>query len=126
MITIENVIFLSEVEITANCSRVQWAEGLILLLTPAHPNNKDRWLMNYGVKAEAVALREKWMRENPNLERPAHWPPTPVDPDRILARQVAAGIWPSYAGGYLNGNYDTDPVLQAVLAGIKLGREQGR
>ena len=51
------------------------------------------------------------------------WMP-PEDPDLILARGVVAGFWPNYASGYLSGNYDTDPILQAVLAGIKLGREQ--
>jgi len=123
MITTENVIHLREAEVAENYTRMQWAEDLILHLPPRHAN-RDGWLMTYGVKAEAVALREKWLKSYPNEKRPSHWPSDPVDPDLISARKLSAEIWPSYAGGYLNGNYDTDPVIQAVLAGIKLGREQ--
>ena len=119
----ENVICLSEVEIIANYTRVQWAEGLILQL-PATHEGRNGWLMNYGIKVEADAFRKAWMRENPNLERPSHWPPEQVDPDLISARQVIAGIWPHSSNYYLSGKYDTEPVLQAVLAGIKLGRGQ--
>jgi len=116
----ENVICLSEVEIIANYNRVQWAEGLILQL-PATHEGRNGWLMNYGIKVEADAFRKAWMRGNPNPERPAHWPPESVDPDLILARQVATKHWPNAT---LLG--DSNYILQAVLEGIKLGKEQAR
>ena len=125
MITTENVICLSEAEVAENYTRVQWAEGLILLLPPQH-DSRNSWLRQYGVRTEADALREAWMRENPKLKRPAHWPLERVDPDLILARKLGAGLWPSGAYDYLSGKSDSDDVIRAAIAGIKLGREQGR
>ncbi len=54
----ENVILLSNVEIQSNHTRVKWAEGLIEQL-PSNHEGRNSWLMNYGVKEIAVALREK-------------------------------------------------------------------
>ena len=81
----------------------------------------------HGLEADALAFLARFdTGENPNLERPAHWPPESVDPDLISARQVVAEIWPYSSNYYLTGKYDGAPVVQAALAGIKLGREQAR
>jgi hypothetical protein len=51
-------IKLTAAEIQSNHSRQQWAEGLIDQL-PASHEGRNSWLMNYGIGAEAAALRKK-------------------------------------------------------------------
>lgn len=50
-------IKLSKHEIQSGLSRVRAAEGLILQLPKDH-DGRNTWLMNYGVREEAVAIRE--------------------------------------------------------------------
>lgn len=50
-------IKLSKCEIQSGLSRVRSAEGLILQLPKDH-DGRNTWLMNYGVREEAVAIRD--------------------------------------------------------------------
>jgi len=51
-----SVIKLSPAEIQSGVNRVKFAEGLIQQLPNTH-EGRNTWLMNYGVKEEAVELR---------------------------------------------------------------------
>lgn len=51
-------ILLTKCEIQSGLDRVRAAEGLILQL-PATHEGRNTWLLNYGVREEAVALRER-------------------------------------------------------------------
>lgn len=50
-------INLNQVEITSNYNRVRYAEGLISQLPKDH-DGRNTWLLNYGIKEEAVKLRK--------------------------------------------------------------------
>lgn len=45
-------------ELQSGLDRLKWAEGLILQL-PANHEGRNSWLLNYGIKEEAVKLRQK-------------------------------------------------------------------
>jgi hypothetical protein len=49
-------IELTAHELRSGRTRQDWAEGLIAQL-PAHHEGRNDWLMNYGHRAEAQALR---------------------------------------------------------------------
>jgi hypothetical protein len=51
-------ITLNKAEIQSGLSRVDWAEGLILQLRKEH-EGRNSWLLNYGIKEEAVNLRHQ-------------------------------------------------------------------
>lgn len=51
-------IKLNKAEIQSNLTRVEWAEGLILQLPKTH-EGRNSWLLNYGTKDEAEALRKR-------------------------------------------------------------------
>ena len=51
-------IRLTGAEIQSGGSRQRWAEGLIEQLPKDH-DGRNSWLLNYGVKEEAMKLREK-------------------------------------------------------------------
>lgn len=51
-------IALTDAEVQSRHDRQRWAEGLIIQL-PSHHDGRNSWLLNYGVGAEAQALREK-------------------------------------------------------------------
>jgi len=50
-------IKLTGVEIQSNSTRQNWAEGLISQLPKEH-EGRNNWLLNYGIKDEAVQLRK--------------------------------------------------------------------
>lgn len=56
------------------------------------------------------------------LARLAKYEP-PVVPDLVLAREICADLWPTYAKKYLSGYYDRTGTVQGAIAGIKAGRE---
>lgn len=49
-------IKLNAAEIQSGISRVHWAEGLILQLPKDH-DGRNSWLLNYGIREEAIQLR---------------------------------------------------------------------
>jgi len=54
----KQVIFLTKHEIQAGSNRQNNAEGIILQLPKDH-NGRNTWLLNYGVREEALAMRKK-------------------------------------------------------------------
>lgn len=51
--------------------------------------------------------------------------PPPIDPDLVLAREWFKGKYASI-GDPLKGDYDTEPTLDAYLAGLKASKAGGR
>jgi len=68
-------IRLSQAELQSGSSRVDWAEGLIEQLPEDH-DGRNSWLMNYGKKAKAQAIRDndnKARKDNGFTERDLVW-----------------------------------------------------
>ena len=60
-------IELNSAEIQSGHNRVNSAEGLILQL-PKNHDGRNSWLLNYGIREEAIKLREVWTKtHNENL-----------------------------------------------------------
>jgi len=56
-------INLNASELQSGYNRVSWAEDLIIQL-PIEHEGRNSWLLNYGRRAEAVAIRTAWEEEN--------------------------------------------------------------
>lgn len=54
----KDTIKLNKAEIQSGMSRVSWAEGLILQMPKEH-EGRNSWLLNYGIKEEAIKLRNR-------------------------------------------------------------------
>jgi hypothetical protein len=54
----QRFIKLNAAELQSGLDRIDWAERLILQLPETH-EGRSSWLINYGKKAEAQALRQK-------------------------------------------------------------------
>lgn len=93
----DDVIRLSASEVQSGHYRVRWAEGLIEQLPCGH-EGRNSWLMNYGVKEEAKALREGrqlgWdeQTQSATLAHAAKVEPAPAEERVTLyVRQFASG-----------------------------------
>lgn len=85
-------IVLNAHELQSKSTRVNWAEGLIRQLPKDH-DGRNSWLLNFGTKPDAAALRQghnpepvRWDPATDSAERyPA--PGGPVDPiDELVLR----------------------------------------
>jgi hypothetical protein len=54
----KSIILLTKAEVQSGYDRVRCAEGLIEQL-PKNHDGRNTWLLNYGIKNEAIALRKK-------------------------------------------------------------------
>ncbi len=54
----KRIIRLTKCEVQSNYNRQKAAEGLILQLPNTH-EGRNTWLLNYGVRKEAIKLRER-------------------------------------------------------------------
>lgn len=58
-------INLTPAEIQSGFTRSEWAEKLLLQIPETH-EGRNSWLMNYGVSLEAVEIRARHQKENPD------------------------------------------------------------